>query len=66
MTALNNTWRKSSKSGSNGACVEVRFTGESIEVRDTKNRSGGQLSFTVEEWHAFISGVKHLEFDRPA
>lgn len=66
MTALNSTWRKSSKSGDNGACVEVRFTGELIEVRDTKNRDGGQLSFTPEEWQAFTSGVKSLEFERPS
>lgn len=64
MTALNSNWRTSSKSGGNGNCVEVRFTGELIEVRDTKDRNGGQLSFTPEEWRAFTSGVKNLEFER--
>ena len=57
----NLAWRKSSASGS-GNCVEVTADGDSILVRDTKNRDGGTLSFTETEWDAFLSGVGAGEF----
>jgi hypothetical protein len=66
MNALNSVWRTSSESGGNGNCVEVRFTGEHIEVRDTKDRDGGTLTFTREEWLAFTGGVHQREFELPA
>lgn len=44
-------------------CVEVRCDGETILVRDTKDRDGGTLTFTRKEWKAFTSGVKADEFD---
>jgi hypothetical protein len=57
-------WFKSSYSGGNGgSCVEVRGTGEAVEVRDTKDRQGGTLRFTPDEWRAFIAGVKDGEFN---
>ncbi len=60
---LDSTWRKSTRSGDNGQCVEVRRAGEMIEVRDTKDRSGPTLRFTLEEWAAFTGGTKDGEFD---
>lgn len=54
-------WRKSSASGS-GNCVEVASSGQSILVRDTKNRDGGVLTFTSGEWQAFVTGVEAGEF----
>ena len=61
---LDHSWRKSTRSGSNGQCVEVRRTGDTIELRDSKDRSGPVLSFTLSEWTAFTAGVKGAEFDR--
>jgi hypothetical protein len=60
---LDQNWRKSTRSGSNGQCVEARRMGETIQVRDSKNTSGPVLSFTLNEWSAFTAGVKQNEFD---
>ena len=54
-------WRKSSASGT-GNCVEVASAGQSILVRDTKNRADGVLTFTATEWQAFVAGVQAGEF----
>jgi predicted secreted Zn-dependent protease len=63
MPALNARWRKSTRSGDNGACVEARAVNDTTQIRDSKNPSGPVLTFTREEWHAFIDGVKQGEFD---
>ena len=55
-------WYKSSFSASNGACVEVR-PGDSFEVRNSRFPNAGKVSFTHDEWRAFIQGVKAGEFD---
>ncbi|WP_433375648.1 DUF397 domain-containing protein [Actinoplanes sp. CA-142083] len=60
---LDQGWRKSTRSGSNGQCVEARRWGDTVQVRDSKNRSGPVLSFTLAEWAAFTTGVKGDEFD---
>jgi hypothetical protein len=60
----NATWRKSSRSGSQGACVEVARLGDgSVAVRDSKDPGGAVLVFTPAEWDAFIGGAKDGEFD---
>jgi hypothetical protein len=56
-------WRKSSRSGDSGNCVEVAETPGAIGVRDSKDRSGPILIFTPAEWLAFTEGVKAGEFD---
>jgi hypothetical protein len=54
------TWRKSSYSnGGANACVEVTST-DGVLVRDTTNRDGGTLAFSVEAWKRFTSAVKAL------
>ncbi|MEJ3652131.1 DUF397 domain-containing protein [Actinomycetes bacterium KLBMP 9759] len=46
-----------------GNCVEVgRLPDGSFAVRDTKDRST-TLTFSVDEWAAFVAGVKNGEFD---
>ena len=58
-------WIKSSLSAHNGNCVEVAgLAGDTIRVRDSKNRGGGILNFTIAEWDAFIGGVHNGEFNR--
>ncbi|MEV6346513.1 DUF397 domain-containing protein [Actinoplanes sp. NPDC051851] len=56
-------WFKSSRSGHDGACVEVAIVREGVAVRDTKDRDGGTLAFTHAEWAAFVAGAKSGEFD---
>ncbi|MEJ3655671.1 DUF397 domain-containing protein [Actinomycetes bacterium KLBMP 9759] len=56
-------WRKSSFSGSNNECVEVRRGKHAVEVRDSKNPHGYVLRFTTAEWSAFVDGVRAGEFD---
>jgi hypothetical protein len=54
-------WRKSSRCG-NATCVEVAKVEGQYLIRDSKNPSADALSFTEEEWNAFIAGVTAGEF----
>ena len=69
-------FRKSSFSLNNGTCVEVAFRRSSfcsggncvdvaiethrVELRDTADR---RVVYSLEEWRAFVAGVKAGEFD---
>lgn len=50
-------WHKSSYSGNQGACVEVR-EGAVTDLRDTQNRELGHLSFATQEWSALVTAVR--------
>lgn len=51
-------WTKSSYSGGNGACVEVKspFV-QAIAVRDSKAPEGPSISFVPGAWNAFVRDV---------
>ncbi|MBK0866819.1 MAG: DUF397 domain-containing protein [Saccharopolyspora sp.] len=51
-------WRKSGHSASNPHCVEVAVTADGVGVRDTKDRSGGVLSFSSQHWRDFLTALK--------
>lgn len=59
-------FHKAAASSSNNGCVETRICDcDEILVRDSKNPSGPVLSFTRNEWAAFLAGVKAEEFELP-
>lgn len=44
-------------------CVAVKRTAENVQVRDTKVKNSPVLTFTHDEWEAFIGGVRQNEFN---
>jgi Domain of unknown function (DUF397) len=57
-------WRKASRSGNAGNCVEVaRNLPGIIAVRDSKDRDGPKLIFTLAEWREFRAIVRASDFD---
>ncbi|WP_029391493.1 DUF397 domain-containing protein [Streptomyces xiaopingdaonensis] len=60
----NNTdWFKSSFSGHEQACVEVRTMSSTVSARDSKDRNGGELTVPAAGWSAFVAGVTAGEFE---
>lgn len=52
-------WRTSTYTGNGGGnCVEVGDGARMIIVRDTKNRSGPVLRFSLPAWRRFAHQVK--------
>jgi hypothetical protein len=54
-------WFKSAFSNA-GGCVEVHM-GSNVRLRDSKDRGGPVLTFTLREWSAFLCGVENGEFN---
>ncbi|GAB3493355.1 DUF397 domain-containing protein [Nocardiopsis coralliicola] len=56
----NPTFRKSSYSSGKGQnCVEVADFAGGSAVRDTQHRHLAHVTFTSDEWHAFLEALKH-------
>jgi hypothetical protein len=52
-------WRRSSYSGANGGnCVELGTVGDTVLVRDSKDRDGPRLAFGRRAWESFAATVK--------
>jgi predicted secreted Zn-dependent protease len=64
MQDANLTWRKSTRSGAAGHCVEVANVPAAVLVRDSKDVDGPVLTFAAAQWSGFIAGVRAGEFDR--
>ncbi|GHE50091.1 DUF397 domain-containing protein [Streptomyces capitiformicae] len=59
-----NTWKKSSYSAGNGACIEVKSPVLSaLSVRDSKTPDGPVLTFPTDSWNSFVAGVNRGTFD---
>jgi len=53
------TWRKSSYSSQNGACIEAAGNLPGIvAVRDSKDPQGPALAFSDHDWRAFVRQIK--------
>lgn len=48
-------WRKSTRSGDQGACVEMAVVPHTVAVRDSKDPLGPVLLFPPAAWTAFAS-----------
>ncbi len=58
------TWRKSTYSSNDGACVEVAdLPSGGHGVRDSKDPNGPALWFTGPQWSALTDSIRSGEFD---
>jgi hypothetical protein len=64
MPEIAKSWFKSSESTGYNNCVETQmYTDGSVDVRDSKDKSGPVLHYTADEWNAFLGGARKGEFD---
>jgi Domain of unknown function (DUF397) len=57
LNPTHSTWRTSSYSGTQGNCVEVAATPDTMTIRDSKNRTGPALTFETTDWINFTSSL---------
>lgn len=57
-----NPWRIAKMSGDSN-CVQVRFDNDMIVIGNSRFPDGPFLSYTKDEWTAFLDGAKKGEFD---
>ncbi|GAB3815172.1 DUF397 domain-containing protein [Micromonospora zhanjiangensis] len=50
-------WRRSTRSGANGNCVEVAQLDDVVALRDSKNAGGPVLLITASTWRAFLQAL---------
>jgi hypothetical protein len=55
--------RKSTRSGTNGDCVEVAMTADTTAVRDSKNPHGGHFAVSATRWQSFLAQIKASRHD---
>jgi Domain of unknown function (DUF397) len=65
ISADGSRWTKSSLSHANGNCVEIADIDRGqVGMRDSKNITGPVLGISLEEWRAFLGGIRNGEFDK--
>ena len=57
-------WCTSSRSATQGQCVEIAHTPTVTGIRDSKNPGGARLTLTPTQWASFLSQVKNGELDQ--
>ncbi|GAA0476626.1 hypothetical protein Aca07nite_88220 [Actinoplanes capillaceus] len=63
MTGLTGDWKKSKRSNGSDSCVEARKNDGTVQVRDTKDRSGPVLDISFAAWTGFLSDIRAGQFD---
>jgi hypothetical protein len=53
-------WRKSTRSGNGGDCVEVAAVPGRVAVRDSRDPDGTVLAFTPGRWQAFTRAARAM------
>ncbi|MEV4675612.1 MULTISPECIES: DUF397 domain-containing protein [Actinomadura] len=56
-------WRKSTRSGQNGACVEITHIAGAVAVRDSKAPDAGHITLSHRAWATFIKGARAGRYD---
>lgn len=46
-----------------GACIQVAPRGDRVIIRDSVNPHGPVLACSRDDWHAFVSRIRHGDFD---
>lgn len=55
----NLTWRKSSRSGTQGNCVEVATNQPgTVLIRDSKDKTGPVLTCSSADWRSFLNSLR--------
>lgn len=64
MSEIAKDWFVSSLTTPANNCVEVRLHANgTVDTRNSNDREGPMVSYTRDEWKAFIGGAKNGEFD---
>jgi hypothetical protein len=53
----NKTWRKSTRSNAESACVELSVGVAQTSIRDTKNRTAGTLTLPAPAFGSFLRSL---------
>jgi hypothetical protein len=56
------TWVKSGRCDTN-ACVEAALVADGVQIRNSGNTDGPVVTFSKQEWVAFVGGVRDGDFD---
>jgi Domain of unknown function (DUF397) len=63
---VNAIWRKSTRSGGQGECVELASIQNALVIRDSKNPHSGVLTLNAIERQTFTTRIKRGLLDRRA
>jgi len=56
-------WRKSSRCGAGGSCVEVALGESVVGMRDSKLSDSPVLMFGADQWRGFLTDLRAGRFD---
>ncbi len=63
MPRATDEWFLPRRSDNGGTCVETKFTGDAVYVRNNLRPDAATAVFTHDEWAVFVAGVKDGDYD---